>query len=546
MIKNIRLLWLGLLFLVALSGTALVANAAASQHPAQGKAMTTEDRSKLVSATEDFNFQDYDAAIPQLRTLYQRYPTNHEVLRTFARALNESGQAQAAIPLFQSWIKHYPEDRKAYISLAGALSKTKNTDAASQILQSWIKVHPNDANARISLINILIRSTKTQQHDQAQAQAFAIVQNPATHPATLSAAYYYLAYIALQQGDSDTAQKKASASIKASATSTYAKRSQALITRMQAARAKTEGTHASISVGSYYTNNASSLPEKLRQTPTLRSDPTKPAGDSALQTAIHLGYQKSAWGIAYDMNSTVYQDRIDLNLMMQRASVSWTKGHFSIAPRYENVRFGKNFLYQGGGVDITWLLGKKLMLYYGGAFKIFSKKLGSGANAPNLGRLNGISHDMMAQYALPGFTPTGRFSLGVTLHEEDTRGDPSYNKSDSYRQLGASVGWLKQIPLPRTSVKIHSSLTLQGYYRGYLHTNPVVLPTGSQIKRKDRFMQYSYRLSAKPFKSLPMTWSGYWQWQRNLSNYNSRLIRDLNSVGEFTEWRLGGAIQWTF
>ncbi|MDQ6951636.1 MAG: hypothetical protein Q9M26_08235 [Mariprofundales bacterium] len=512
----------------------------------QSAAMTIDDRTKLVAAVENFKFQDYDAAIPQLRILHQRYPTNHEVLRTLARALDESGQAHAAVPVLQAWIKYYPEDRKAYMTLARALAKTGKPTMANLVIQAWLRTHPKDNNARINLINALVRSTKSQQHNQAKALALKVTKNHTAHRNILSAAHYYLAYIALRQNDEKSAKKEARASINANPSSTYALRSKAMIQQIRRSGINPASERPSISVGSYHTSNASLLPEQLRQNPLLRSNPSIAASDTALQTTINLGYRKDLWLLSYNMSSTVYQYHYDLNLLSQRITLSRQLGHIAITPRYEYIRLGKDFLYQGAGLDLTWQPSRSLTLYYGGTFKAFNNYFISAGNVADLGRLSGFSHDLMAQYSLPGFTPTDFFSLGTTLHDEKTRGDATHPQSDSYRQAGGFAGWSGVLTLPRAHLNIYSNVNVQGYYRSYLHFDPTIFPAGHAIKRKDRFIQYSYRLSSKPFKSLPMTWSGYWQWQRNHSNYNENIFSNPGLISEFSEWRIGGELQWRF
>ncbi|RME84286.1 MAG: hypothetical protein D6771_04685, partial [Zetaproteobacteria bacterium] len=120
-----------------------------------------EDQEVLLSAEEDFNFGDLEAAIAALEALARKHPEEPRVWRLLALAYTEIkaySRAQKAYARWRSLVGAAAnEDREAVLYEARALAGAGEYRLASARLKAWLSRHPEDAEAMLALLDFETR-----------------------------------------------------------------------------------------------------------------------------------------------------------------------------------------------------------------------------------------------------------------------------------------------------------------------------------------------------------------------------------------------------
>ncbi len=473
------------------------------------------DSAALLRAIEDYRFQDYDKAITALEALHTASPSNVEVLQYLAYAYEESGRFKNADRTYAHWRKLSKVARDAWVRGASVLGKLGRDDDATELLDAWLTGHSDDLEARKALGTSLV---KMRQNTRAQSVWRQVLDDASASATDGVEAHYYLAILAYRAQESEKAEAHAKQVINQDRNGAYGKAARQLLASSGERR---QGFSGHADVGGYYTSNVALLPDVI----TLQ--PGEKRQDYAIQANLNLKYKQPAYTLSYYLQSDLHQNNKKFDLVAQIASVSVQLSDFTVAPVIEYIMLGRQKLYAAEGVNIQW--GRDAWeIRYRIRAKQFNHSYGD--LKVDLGRLGGVSNTFDVQYHWQ-LQKENRLSLGGEIHDEVTKGDATHPKSDSFRQITLSVGYMGQV-----NPKLMLGADLRTHYRKYRNSDTSILSTGEV--RKDTFARLGLGMVYQPFEQQAHHVLLNASWQKNYSNYEAPLLVSTLSKS-YQEWRFG-------
>jgi tetratricopeptide (TPR) repeat protein len=499
------------------------------------KPLSEQDKVRLIEAVENYRFGEYSASIKVLASLRQRYPSNYDILSILALAYEESGDLDRAIAAFRGWVRVFPDDRDGMFGLGRALGEHGDHAASAEVFNGWAKRHAGDTEALILATQQFILA---KQYATARRLTQRLLDTRKISPDALASAHYFRVYLALLEGNIREAEVEAGSVAAASVASPYTARAAKLIRQ---AREELNGLHGFISTGVYYTSNAALLAEPVRRNTLLSIGQAIDVADTAMQTDVALTYRRDNKLLSFGIENTNYMTRSDLNLLRQHLGFGWEYDQWTFMPRFEMAYFGARPLFQGGGLDVLWSSGD-WNIRYSGLYRTYNSHFGINGALINLERFSGLSSDIQAQYTYRTeiYGHMSYLTAEMNAHDEATRGDAVHMKSDGYQQMGSLLSLRSSFDLAELS------LAVSGHYRLYQSPDPSALAAGNFFRRRDRYVQIGSSLDFPSLLELPLVFSGYAYWQKNMSNYRQPLVLSINNIDSYRVWRVGGSLRWVF
>ncbi len=497
-----------------------------SQLSFAANAMNSQDNSNLITAIEDYRFNDYALAIPRLEILHDKFPENLSVLEYLALSYQENEQPEQALPMFKAWLRlnnnaTTETTRFAWLGLAYTYIKLHKTADAITTLKTWLAAHPNDIEPQINLGDVLSRE---QQFEKSNQIWDSILSNTEAKNSQKAAAWYYKAWIAYQNNNSVESKAFAHKSLLLDAEGAYAKPAKTLLTPDK----KTLGFHGAVSVETFYNSNVRLIPDALTA--------KEWGGDKGVQSNLILNWAFEQFDINYIFSSTQHEDFKTYDLMLHQLSASWQNNQWRFKPSYENISLDHNALYQSYGLGVYYTH-QDWTYHYTAKFKKFTDSFG--INRTNLNRLGGTSHQIAVQ---TNTTIQGiKTSFSAHIVDELTKGDVTHDKSDSYYQLGGNITTF--FPLAQ---RLNMQTKFDIYTRRYhAADNNILLSTTNTTKRSDLYTKLSTSVNWQPWKENKFAFAINLSYQKNASNYDESLVIPIANKA-YSGWRLGGLIttQW--
>lgn len=486
-------------------------------------AATSPNPTALLKAIEDYRFNDFDAALPQLEALHRQFPEDSSSLRYLALAYQESDAHAKAIPLFDAWLKLHHQAKNedaqfAWVGMASAYLALGQFNNAATSLSSWLESNPDDISSQIMLGDILVRQKAY--HDAEKIWSI-VLNSPSSKNHQKSAAWYYKAWAAYLQGDATRAQTWASMSLQLDNQGPYAAPAQQI---QNAPSNKKLGASALLSLETFYNSNVALLPDILSS--------TSKEGDSGMQLLLAPSWKAENFDINYVFNLTQHQTRSEYDILMHYIAAAWQYEQWQLTPSIEVVSLAKEKLYQGYGVSVAYQA-NDLVVQYAAKIKSFSDNYGP--TNSNLDRLSGISHVLSANQ--PFSVDTLNANVGASITSERTNGDANHNDSDSYLQLGINAGFSyaqSELWSIRGDIKAHR--------RHYAEADLTVLNSpASATKRKDTNIQASLTNQWQPFANKNISLGANVGYQHNISNYSSGTVFN-EAIKSYSAWRTGVSV----
>ncbi|MDX8377137.1 MAG: hypothetical protein R8L53_03845 [Mariprofundales bacterium] len=474
--------------------------------------ISAEDSSALIGAVEDYNFTDYELAAKNLKPLYAKYPDDIQITSTYASSLLGLLKCDRAIPIFVHWREL---DKKSVDAMKGhitCLSMQDKQDEVINVLDIWINNH---AANEIDVETYTLYATSLSNGDDISKSEEAwktVLSHQDANRMDKAAAYYYLSYLAMRSYDAKASRSYAEQSLLEDKKGAYAAYAKQLLQSLDAGAA--QPFSGSIGINVLYSNNVdlrSALDFQLGTSNAKKSD-------RALQGNLALNWQQEHWGLQYMTTAMWYATRNDINLSLQRLGAHWSWQQFMFTPYYNYVTFGQDFLFQSGGLDMSWTQGQ-WTASYGINRKYFNKTYG--ASKSDLSRLDGVAQDMQLMYLWNMKSQV--YTAAVNLHDENTKTMTDNSTTDSYRQAGINLG--AQWPIETIIYGVQAS----SYYRQYSKTS-------TNATRRDKYLKIAANINYTPFTHMQ-------QWhllfaissQRNVSNDTKKT---------FNEWQSNAGVLW--
>jgi len=503
----------------------------ASFHPYAAEGMSKSERQQLLNAIEDYNFSDLAPAIATLETLLKKFPDNPEALHYLAMAYEESGRTDEAAIIYKRWLKAGGESlednmREAWLGLARVLEASGDSAAASQTLKRWVGAHADDYDSLITYGDLLV---KERAFDEASDFWLDLLKQKDLKPKHQSAAHYYLAYIALSEGRVEEGRAAARQAVDAYPGGQYARSAGELLEMDPSILEKSGGgIAANIHLGEFYTSNVDLLPD------IVPSSTGKPKNDWVSQADVMLAYQLPRLALGYSLNGQWHRTRLDFDVLMHSLFLQVPLGQWTLMPRYSYTQLAKEYLFQEGGMDISWARGDGLTLSYQFHYQQFSKNFGS--LETDLRRLGGFTNGVSLgnQFAFGPLVVVG----GVSVTMATTRGDSTHIKTDDYVQLGGNV------TVSRSWPQLMASLSLSAHRKAFMAPDLTLLQSGN-AKRLEAHAQIAGEVGYTPMMNRPLkvTFGGHWQVNR--SNYKEPFVLAAANKEYFEwQWNVGVNYSW--
>jgi len=492
----------------------------------QAAPLSSVDKSNLISAIDDYRFSDYDVAIPQLENLHRKSMENIDVLQYLALSYEENEDPEKAIPAFKSWLILNHNDtsensRFAWLGLAQAYMKTGQLSQAVSTLSQWTTANPNDIQSQITMGDMLIKQKEFTHANQIWDQ---IINNTKANVSHKAGAWYYKAWIAYLQQDSENTLAYAKKSLQLDPKGAYASAAKQLESNPSQHRL---GFNGLASLETFYNSNVKLLP----------SASSSLVGDKGIQSNLVLSWGLTNLDLSYILSLTKHQDLSAYDLQVHILSATWKKGDaLRIMPSYEYINLDSDKLYQSLGLGVAY---KPQDWSYNYALKLKTFNSAYGSSSVDLTRLSGSSHNLSATTYFD-FTQS-HLTLTPYFLAELSKGDATHNHSDSYYQLGGNIS--TDI---RTSKSWNTQLKMNIYSRSYAAADTNILLTATDTtKRNDLFFKVSASESWRPWTDYDISLVINASYLKNNSNYDDSLV-SASSSKSYSSWRVGTMVlgQW--
>jgi len=495
-------------------------------HAAYAAPLSSIDKGNLIAAIDDYRFSDYDVAIPQLEMLYRKSAENADVLQYLALAYEENEDPKKAIPIFESWLALNHNDtsenaRFAWLGLARAYLKIGLLTQAVSTLSQWTTANPSDIQSQITMGDILIRQKEFTPANQIWDT---ILNNTQAKPNHKSAAWYYKAWIAYLQHDSDNTLIFAKKSLQENPEGAYASAAKQL---EQSPSQQRLGFNGFATLEGFYNSNVKLVPDGS----------AAKGADQGIQSNLVLSWGFPQLNLNYILSVTKHQDFNTYDLQVHVLSATWRKdGDLRFSPSYEYIILDTDKLYQSLGLGVAYAA-KDWTYEYKLKLKSFNSAYGS--NSVDLARLSGSSHNLSATTYID--FSDAKLTITPYFLAELSKGDATHNNSDSYYQFGGNIATL--IPLAKNW---NTQLKMNLYSRLYAAADPnILLSATDSTKRNDLFLKISASESWKPWDSYDVSFVANASYLKNTSNYDDNLVL-ANVSKSYSSWRVGAMVlgQW--